>query len=349
MIITIKGATYTYNIGALDSWFISRSIGSGATYDGVTSVKKGESFSATVTIKEGYEIGSAGITVTMGGEDITDRAVLTSDEVIVISIAPVEGNVVISVPTKNIATGEEEGGGEVVDPETPDNPDTEMGLTYKLNRNIDTAGTISIYNGRIAIPEFFETNGAAVTVSHSGGLEVLLRYYTKDKVFQSTADGSTYCRLVLRTDNEGSSDVGGTPLTNDTVNNTTLTINGTVYTLTNKIEENEIMYWINTNLNNKSPFLQVWNDRLTIDDSFATNGTEATVVYNGSNYTVSSIASRYFKTYTYVTDKTTSSNVRFVFVGSTGSTNATAGTAMTNSNILDGETLTVNGTVYTFI
>jgi hypothetical protein len=131
MIITIKGATYTYNIGALDSWFISRSIGSGATYDGVTSVKKGESFSATVTIKEGYEIGSAGITVTMGGEDITDRAVLTSDEVIVISIAPVEGNVVISVPTKNIATGEEE------------EPDTPTNYTFTINPD-PTSATVTL-------------------------------------------------------------------------------------------------------------------------------------------------------------------------------------------------------------
>lgn len=149
MIITIKGATYTYNIGALDSWFISRSIGSGATYDGVTSVKKGESFSATVTIKEGYEIGSAGITITMGGIDITDTAVLTSDEVIVISISSVTGNVVINVPTKNIATGEED------EPETPVTPPS--GYTLTINPTPTTA-TVTL------TAEGYTQNGNSINV-----------------------------------------------------------------------------------------------------------------------------------------------------------------------------------------
>lgn len=148
MIITIKGATYTYNIGALDSWFISRSIGSGATYDGVTSVKKGESFSATVTIKEGYEIGSAGITVTMGGEDITDTAVLTRDEVIVISIAEVTGNVFINVSTKNIATGEED------EPETPVTP---TNYTFTINPTPSTATVTLTASG-------YTQNGNSITV-----------------------------------------------------------------------------------------------------------------------------------------------------------------------------------------
>lgn len=113
MIITIKGASYTFNIGQLDSWFISRSIGSGATYDGVTSVKKDEdeAFNATVTLADGYEIGSAGVSVTMGGSDITSTAVTISGSVITIFISSVTGNVVISVPTKNIATGDEDDGG----------------------------------------------------------------------------------------------------------------------------------------------------------------------------------------------------------------------------------------------
>ena len=117
MIITLKGANFAdSNIGTLSTWTISRIIGSGATYSGVTYVDKGAAFNATVTIAEGYELGSAGVTVTMGG---VGQAYTINGNVITISIASVTGNVVIKVPTVNISTGEpdnpdngEEGGGE---------------------------------------------------------------------------------------------------------------------------------------------------------------------------------------------------------------------------------------------
>lgn len=113
MIITLKNADFSQsNIGTLSTWRITRSLGSGATYDGVTSVDKGAAFSATVTIAEGYEIGSAGVTVTMGGVGQTYTIV---GNVITISIAAVTGNVVIKVPTVNITTGGEE------EPEVPVN------------------------------------------------------------------------------------------------------------------------------------------------------------------------------------------------------------------------------------
>jgi hypothetical protein len=42
MIITLKGADFSKsNIGTLSSWRITRSLGSGATYEGATSVDKG--------------------------------------------------------------------------------------------------------------------------------------------------------------------------------------------------------------------------------------------------------------------------------------------------------------------
>ena len=116
MIITLKGADFSAsNIGTLSSWRISRSLGAGATYEGPTSVDKGASFSATVTLAEGYEIGTAGVTVTMGGT-VLSGAHSISGNVITITIASVTGNVLIKVPTINTATGEEE------EPEVPDTP-----------------------------------------------------------------------------------------------------------------------------------------------------------------------------------------------------------------------------------
>lgn len=118
MIITLKGADFSAsNIGTLSSWRISRSLGSGATYEGVTSVDKGAAFSATVTLAEGYEISTAGVTITMGGT-VLSGAHSISGNVITITIASVTGNVLIKVPTVNTAGGEEE------EPDAPDVPDT---------------------------------------------------------------------------------------------------------------------------------------------------------------------------------------------------------------------------------
>lgn len=117
MIITLKNANFSNsNIGTLSAWRITRSLGTGATYEGVTSVDKGASFSATVTIAEGYELGSAGVVVTMGGVALSS-GVTVSGNTITIAITSVTGNVLIKVPTVSTATGDEE------EPEVPDIPD----------------------------------------------------------------------------------------------------------------------------------------------------------------------------------------------------------------------------------
>ena len=109
MIITLKGADFSSNnIGTLSTWTIFTSLGVGATYDGVKTVDKGASFTGTVTIADGYEIGTAGVSVMMGTTDITSTAVTTDGNEITISISAVTGNVTISVPTINTSTGEEE-------------------------------------------------------------------------------------------------------------------------------------------------------------------------------------------------------------------------------------------------
>lgn len=108
MIIVLKNADFSQsNIGTLSTWRISRSLGAGATYEGPTSVDKNAALSATVTLAEDYEIGPAGVTVTMGGT-VLSGAHSISGNVITITIVEVTGNVLIKVPTINTATGEEE-------------------------------------------------------------------------------------------------------------------------------------------------------------------------------------------------------------------------------------------------
>lgn len=110
MIITLKGADFsTSNIGTLSTWNITRVLGDGATYDGVTYVDRDAAFNATVTIAEGYELGAAGVTVTMGGEAL-DSGITVNENIITIAIDSVTGNVKITVPTINISTGEEDNG-----------------------------------------------------------------------------------------------------------------------------------------------------------------------------------------------------------------------------------------------
>lgn len=102
MIIVLKNANFsTSNIGTLSTWRISRSLGAGATYEGPISVDKGSVFSATINLAEGYEIGTAGVTITMGGIALSD-AYSIAGNVITITIAEVTGNVLIKVPTKEV-------------------------------------------------------------------------------------------------------------------------------------------------------------------------------------------------------------------------------------------------------
>lgn len=108
MIIVLKNANFSAsNIGTLSTWRITRSIGAGASYDGPISVDKGAACSAVITLAEGYEIGAAGVTVTMGGVALVEgEAYSINENVITITIAEVTGNVIIVVPTK--VTFEEE-------------------------------------------------------------------------------------------------------------------------------------------------------------------------------------------------------------------------------------------------
>lgn len=173
MIITLTRADFSAsNIGTLSTWRITRSLGTGATYEGVTSVDKGAAFSGTVTIADGYELGSAGVTVTMGGTVIS--AATVNENVITISIASVTGNVVIKVPTINTSTGDEE------EPDTPDIPEapstaavvdlTLANVTGNILYNTGTGG--STYNATIKTP-----NSGDNYSSDSSGLTLVNHAY----------------------------------------------------------------------------------------------------------------------------------------------------------------------------
>ena len=128
MIITIKGADFSSaNIGTLSTYIISKSIGSGASFDIPNFVDKNSSVNWTITLDEGYTFGT--YSVTMGSEVITPTVV---DNVMTITIAEVTGNVRIVVATVNESTGEEDiPVVPPVEPDEPENPDTSInaGLT----------------------------------------------------------------------------------------------------------------------------------------------------------------------------------------------------------------------------
>jgi len=165
MIIKLKGADFSgegKHIATLTTWSISKALGSGVDSNTIpSSVTKGAALNATVTLKDGYEIGTAGVTVTMvGSGDITSTAVTTNGNTITIAIASVTGNVTINVPTKNTSTGEE-GSGEVVEPDTPDQPTTVYTVTKGSAYAASTASSAnraSINPVTIKIP-----NGVTIT------------------------------------------------------------------------------------------------------------------------------------------------------------------------------------------
>lgn len=103
MIITLKGAGNSFEtnrIGVLDKWNITRVIDTGVTYSGPTSVDKGASFSATLTLKSNYEYLN-GVTVTMGGNPVTS-GINTSGNTTTITINSVTGNITINGLTRDL-------------------------------------------------------------------------------------------------------------------------------------------------------------------------------------------------------------------------------------------------------
>lgn len=93
MIITLVKANFSANnIGTLDSFAVLTNI-LNATYSGPISVEKGEAFTATITMHDGYLLDS--INISMDGNILSD-VYTEADGVITINISSVSGIILIS-------------------------------------------------------------------------------------------------------------------------------------------------------------------------------------------------------------------------------------------------------------
>lgn len=100
MIITLVKADFSANnIGTVDAWMVNRTLGVGASYEGVNSVAKGEPFTAIINLATGYTVADGGVVITMGGIPMGD-AVTINGQTITITIAKVTGNILITALTK---------------------------------------------------------------------------------------------------------------------------------------------------------------------------------------------------------------------------------------------------------
>lgn len=100
-------------------------------------------------------------------------------------------------------------------------------VTYVTKANIGADGVIveNYSEFRVAVLDYFETGGAAITASSSLG-GTAIRYYDADKNGGATAATSTYARIVIHSisaDNQNDAAVEGS----------TITVNGIAYTLSN--------------------------------------------------------------------------------------------------------------------
>lgn len=115
MIITLKGTTFTKFLD-LNSWMIISDLVGVASNNTVTKVTKGDTYTTTFTINPGYTLTEENVSVVCNGVTKTltwDK--LTEGGKATLSFTP-DATVYISIR----ATGANSGGGEVVDPETPD-------------------------------------------------------------------------------------------------------------------------------------------------------------------------------------------------------------------------------------
>ena len=226
MIITIKGADFSSaNIGTLSTYIISKSIGSGASFDIPNFVDKNSNVNWTITLDEGYTFGT--YSVTMGGEVVIPTVV---DNVMTISIAEVTGNVRIVVATVN-ENGEEDEPDEPVVPPVDgvinyfnlNDPDIvrdksleKDGKLGTLRSNYGVTGYIPCKNGDIiragryldgvwtannnVIACFYDENknylngvSNATDYSATSGIN-------DDRIYQPTNNATAYARLSVKMD-----------------------------------------------------------------------------------------------------------------------------------------------------
>ncbi|MBE6235267.1 MAG: hypothetical protein E7112_03410 [Bacteroidales bacterium] len=104
---------------------------------------------------------------------------------------------------------------------------------YELNKNINANDELVDYPGRIAILDYFESDGQQASVSSTFTGTFGLRYYDQEKRINGTYSnytGSTYCRVVCVL-NETE-----TALQPNAYDGKTITINGITYLLQQRLE-----------------------------------------------------------------------------------------------------------------
>lgn len=137
MILRILGADFSSaNIGTLSTYVISKSIGAGISHNIPNFVDKNSSVVWTLTVEEGYLLGS--YSIIMNGETITP---VVNDNTMTITIPNVTSNVRIVVTSVNENTGEEEMPDDpVVPPVEPDEPETPTGFQTLSGGSWKTVG-----------------------------------------------------------------------------------------------------------------------------------------------------------------------------------------------------------------
>lgn len=125
MILRILGADFSSaNIGTLSTYVISKSIGAGISHNIPNFVDKNSSVVWTLTVEEGYLLGS--YSIIMNGETITP---VVNENTMTITIPNVTGNVRIVITSVNENTGEEEIPDDpILPPIEPDKPETPTGF-----------------------------------------------------------------------------------------------------------------------------------------------------------------------------------------------------------------------------
>lgn len=163
MILTIKGADFSSaNIGTLNTYVVSKSIGSGVSHNIPNYVEKNTSVEWTLTIAEGYTLGT--YSITMGGETVTP---VINDYIMTITIPDITGNIRISIATINENTGEEDSGN------TPSTPVVPTLYSSPVGYQLFEFGDFKIIANNTTI-NTFKTNIYGIDVSNYIGKEITI-------------------------------------------------------------------------------------------------------------------------------------------------------------------------------
>lgn len=190
MIITLTGATFTKYIGTLDSYTIFATVGSGCEPNGYTEVVDKESaYTKTFTLADGYDVGSTGVSVTMGG--VSQDVTVVDGQTITITIPSVTGTVYIKIPTVNTSTGEEDSG-TVVDPDSGGSETPSNKYTVTVSATPSTA-SIKIREGSLSTGTVLGEGVGSVSIQVDPGTQVGIGvsasgYYTQSQQLSVTDD-----------------------------------------------------------------------------------------------------------------------------------------------------------------